>query len=109
MSQPYSEAMEMRPYVTNTTCATFVREITDDITVFTQFEERGISTKTHNNAESDDKSDDKSIMSPLLSKEEMDAVYSGDDSDLDLISTDMLENICARRKSHLRINQREAC
>ena len=45
------------------------------------------------NAESGDESDDDSIMPPILSEEEMDAMDSGNKSDNDLISTEMLENI----------------
>ena len=49
MSQPYSEAMLMHPEVTYTPCATSSREKTGDI----------ILTKTLNNAEIGDKSDNK--------------------------------------------------
>ena len=77
----------MRPDVTYTPCATSSREKTVDIITFAQFEEVNIWTKTHNDAESSDKSDEDSIMPPLLSKEEMDAMDSGDESDHDLIST----------------------
>ena len=38
-SQPYSEAMAMRPVVTYTNCAMSSREQTGDINTFTQFEE----------------------------------------------------------------------
>ena len=37
----------------------------------------------------------------------MDAINSGDESDHDLISTDMLKNIHDGSKSHPNINQRE--
>ena len=37
------------------------------------------------------------------------AMDYGDDSDHDLIYTDMLEDICDGRQSHLNVNQREAC
>ena len=49
-------------------------EQTGDIITFAQFEEGNILTKTSNNSESSDESDDKSIMTPLLSEEEMDAM-----------------------------------
>ena len=78
--------MEMRPDMTYTTCATYSRKKTGDIITFTQFEEGNILTKTRNNAEIGDESNDDSIMSPLLSKEEMDAMDSVNDSDHDLIS-----------------------
>ena len=41
-SQPYSEAMAMRPDVTYTPCAKSSWEQTGDIITFTQFEERNI-------------------------------------------------------------------
>ena len=48
-------------------------------------------------------------MPPLISEEEMDAMYSCDESDHDLISTDMLENIPDGSQSHRNVNQREYC
>ena len=47
-------------------------------------------------------------MSLLMSKEDMNAMDSGNESDHDLISTEMLENICDGNQSHPNINQREA-
>ena len=47
-------------------------------------------------------------MPPLLIEEEMYAMDSGDKSDHDLISTDILENICDGSQSHPNFNQREA-
>ena len=44
-------------------------------------------------------------MPPLLSKEEMDDMYSGDESDHDLISTEILETIFDGSQSHLNVNQ----
>ena len=38
----------------------------------------------------------------------MDAIISGDESDYDLISTDMLEDIRDRSQTHLNVNRREA-
>ena len=61
-SRPYSEATEMRPAVTYTPYATSLREQTDNIITFTQFEEGNISTKTCNDAESGDEYDNESIM-----------------------------------------------
>ena len=43
-------------------------------------------------------------MPPLLREEEMDAMDSSDESDHDLISTDMLENICDGSQSHPGVN-----
>ena len=59
----------MRTAVTYTPCATSSREQTGGIITFAQFEERNILTKTRNNAESGYKSDDDSIIPPLLSEE----------------------------------------
>ena len=89
-SQLYSEAMVMRTAVTYTPCDTSSREETGNIITFTQFEEGNILTKTCNDAES---GDGNSILPPLLIKEEIDAVVYGNESDHDLISTEMLEDI----------------
>ena len=47
-------------------------------------------------------------MPPLLSKEEIYAMDSGDDPDHDLISTDMLEHFRDRIQYHKNVNRREA-
>ena len=57
----------MRLSVTYTHCATSLREQTGNIITFTQFEEGNLLSETCNDAESCDKSDDNSIMPPLLS------------------------------------------
>ena len=57
---------------------------------FTQFEEGGLLSETHNDAERGYRSDDNSIMPPLLREEEMDAMDSVNESDHYLISTEML-------------------
>ena len=105
MSQPYSKAMDMHPEVTYTPCDTSSRGETVNIITFAQFEEGNVLTRTRNDAESDDESDDDSIMPPLLSEEDMYAMDSGDDSDHDLISTEMLYDICDGRQSHPNVNQ----
>ena len=66
-----------------------MREQTGDIIKFTQFEEGDILIKNCNNAESGDKSDNETIM---MSKQDTDAMNSGDESYHDLISTEMLED-----------------
>ena len=58
----------MRPAVTYTPCDTSSRGKTGNIITFAQFEE-GILTKTRSDEESGDKSDEDSIIPPLLSKE----------------------------------------
>ena len=45
-------------------------------------------------------------MPPLLSEGDIDAMDSGDESDHDIISTDMLEDICDGSQSHPNVNQR---
>ena len=55
-SRPYSEAMAMRPAVAYTPYATSSKEQTGNVIQFAQFEEGNISTKTRNNAESGDES-----------------------------------------------------
>ena len=47
-------------------------------------------------------------MTPLLSKEEIDTIDLGDESDQDITSTEMLENICDGSQSHLSVNLRES-
>ena len=94
--------------MTYTPCATSSREQTGDIITLAQFEEGNILNKTCNDAESSDEYDDDSIMPPLLSKEEMDAVYSVDGSDHDLIYTDILEDISDGSQSHPKVNRIES-
>ena len=65
----------MRPSVTYTPYATSSKEQTGNVITFAQFEERNLWTKTCNDAESGDKSNNKSIM---MSEQEMDAINSGD-------------------------------
>ena len=103
ISQTYSEAMAMRPTVKYTPCAKSSREQTGNITTLTQFEEGNILTKTCNDAES---GNDDSIMPPLLSEEDTDAMDSGNESDHDIISKDMLKCISDGSQSHLNVNQR---
>ena len=75
--QPYSEAMAMRPAVKYTPCATFSREQTGNIITLAQFEKGDILTKTRNDAEISDKSDDESFIT----------MDYGDESYHDLIYT----------------------
>ena len=94
--------------MTYTPCATSWREQTGNIITFAQFEEDNILTKTRNDTESGDGFDIDIIMSPLLIKKEMDVMDDGNELDHDLISTDMLENVCDRIQYHPHVNQREA-
>ena len=78
--------------------------------MFTQFEEGNLLSETRKVAEIDDKSSDKSdnnsIMSPLISREDMDATDSDDDSDDEPMSRNMLEDIRDRSQSHTNITRR---
>ena len=47
-------------------------------------------------------------MPPLLSEGDIDAMDSGDESDHDLISTEMLEEIRDGSQTHPNVNRREA-
>ena len=69
--------------------------------MFAQFDKGYILTKTRKDAKSGDKSDDDSIMPPLLSEEEMDAMDYGDESDHDLISTEMFSKGTKWQYNHI--------
>ena len=71
--------------------------------MFAQFEEGNILTKTRNDAESGNESNNESIM---MSEQDIDTINSDDESDHDLISTEMLEDICDRSQTHLNVNKR---
>ena len=100
--------MAMPKYVIYTPCATSPREKTGDIITFAQFEEENLLSETSNNAKIGDKSYDDSIMPPLLSEEEIDAMDSSNESDDESMSTEMLEDIHDRGQSHPNVNKREA-
>ena len=104
-SRPYSEAMTMRPVVTYTPYATSSKEQTGDVITFAQFEEGIILMETRKDVESGEKSDNESIM---MSKQDMDSINSGDESDHDLIYTEMLEDIRDGSQTHPNVNRREA-
>ena len=58
--------------------------------------------------ETSEESDDDSIMPPLISEEEIDAMDYGDESDDDPMSMEILEDICNGSQSHPNFNRREA-
>ena len=95
--------MAMRPTVTYTPYATSSKEQTGDVNTLAQFEEGNILTETRNNAESGDESDNESIM---MSKQDMENIDSSNESDHDLISTEMLEEICDGSQTHPTVNKR---
>ena len=45
----------------------------------------------------------------MMSEQDMDAINYGDESDHDLISTEMLEDIRDGSQTHTNVNRREAC
>ena len=95
----------MRPAVTYTPYATYSKEKTGSVITFAPFEEGNIWTETRNHAESGDESDNESIM---MIEHDMENINYGDESDHDLISTEMLEDICDVSQTHPNINRREA-
>ena len=105
MSRPYLEAMAMRTAVTYTPYATSSKEQTVDVITFAQFEEGNILTENRNDAESGKESDNESIM---MSKQDMENLDSSDESDHDLISTEMLHDIRDGSQTHPNVNRREA-
>ena len=107
-SQPYSEATAMRPAVSCIPCPVSSKRKTDYIIMFIQFEEVNLLSGTCDNVERGDKSNDISIMLPPISEEEMGSMESGNESDDETISTEMLKDICDRSQSHSIINWREA-
>ena len=64
-----------------------------------------ILTKTCKDAESGDESDNESV---IMSEQYMDAMNYGDESDHDLISTEMLEDIRDGSQTHPNVNIIEA-
>ena len=68
-SHPYAEAMAMRPAVSYIPCATSSNKQTGNIITLAQFEEVNLLSETCDNAETGDKSDDNSIMPPILCEE----------------------------------------
>ena len=87
----------MRPIVTYTLYAMSYKEQTGNVITFVQFEEGEILTKTRNDTESGDESDNESIMK---SEQDMENLDSSVESYHNLISTDMLEDIRDRSQTH---------
>ena len=73
--------------VTFTPYGTSSREQTDYIITFTQVEEGKILSESRNDAEIGEESDNESIM---MSKQYINDITSGDESDHDLIYTEMI-------------------
>ena len=98
--------MQKRWQCVYTPYATFSKEQTGDVITFAQFEEGGILTETRNDKESGDESDSESIM---MSEQDMENIYSSDESYHDLIYTQMLEDIRDKSQCHPNVNRIEAC
>ena len=98
----------MRLDVSYTPYTTYLKEKPGDITKLSQSEEGNIWSETSDNSESGDKSDNNSIIPPLLTKEEMDTMDYGDESEDKPMSTDMLEDIRDGSQYHTNVNRREA-
>ena len=90
MSQPYAEAMAMRPTVTYTPYAKSSKEQTGNVITFAQFEEGNLISETRNDTESDDESNSKSSMMNEKDMENLDEKEKFDD---DLISMETLHDI----------------
>ena len=107
-SQPYSEATAMRPAVSCIPCPVSSKRKTDYIIMFIKFEDGNLLSGTCDNVERGDKSNDISIMLPPISEEEIGSMESGNESDDENISTEMLEDICDGSQYHSIINLRVA-
>ena len=81
------------------------KEQTGDVITFAQFEEGNLLTETRNDAESGDTLDNESIM---MREQDMENLDSSDESDHDLISTEMLEDIRDESQTHPNVDKREA-
>ena len=84
------------------------RDQTGNIITFTQFEECNLLSETRDDTEKSNKYDDNSTLPPLIIEEEMDEMSSGDGSDDEPMSTDMLEDIRDGSQYHPIIHMREA-
>ena len=95
----------MRPEVTYTPYVTSSKEKTGDVITFAQFEEGNLLSETRNNTESNDASDNDTIMISLSDMENINEEEKFDDG---LISTETLQDIRDGNRTHPEINKREA-
>ena len=86
-----------------------LKKKTGDIITFSQFEEENLSSENNDDTESSNKSDEHSSLRPIISEEEMDVISSGNESDAEPMSTEMLEDICDGSQYHPIVNSRDAC
>ena len=83
--------------------ATSSKEQTVNVITFAQFEEGNILTETRNDEESGDESDNEYIM---MIEQDMENLDYNENSDHDIISTDMLEDIRDGNQTHPTVNKR---
>ena len=105
-SQPHAEAMAIRPAVSYIPYAKSSREKTGNIIMFTQFEEGNLLSETSNNTEIGKEYEDNSTLAPLISEVATDSMSSGDESDAEPMSKDILEDICDGSQYYLIIKRR---
>ena len=105
----------MRPAVSYTPYDKSKGGESGNIITFAQFEEdyllletRNLLSENRDDIESDNKYDYNSTMPPLISYEEMDVMTSGNESNAEPMSTEMLEDICDSSHYCPSINKREA-
>ena len=84
-----------------------MREQTGDIITFSQFVEGDLLYENCDDTESGNKYDDDSTMPPLISEEKMDVMDSGDESEDEPMSTEMLEDIRNGSNYHPGVNKIE--
>ena len=90
MSQPYIQAMAMRPAISYIPYATSSKGKTGDKTTFTQFEEGSLLLEYRNDTESGKLFDNNSTLLPVISKAETYVMSSVDESDAEPMSTEIL-------------------
>ena len=88
---------------------------TGDIIITVQFKDVDLLYETwnllsepHDDPETGNKSDDDSTLPPLINEEEIDVMASGDESDSEPMSTEILEDTRDGSQFHTSINSREA-
>ena len=108
MSQPCLEAMDVRPAVLYIPFDTPSKEKTGDKITFVQFEEGNLLSESCNDTERGEEYYDDLTLPPLIGEAKIDEMSSGNESDAEPMSTDMLEEIRDGVQSHPSINRREA-
>ena len=94
----------MLPAVSYIPYDTTYRGGNDNIITFAHFKEGILLSETCNNTKSGNKAYENSNRLPLIIEEEMDVMSSGDESDAEPMSKDMLEDFSDGNQSHTIIN-----